>query len=177
MKSWWLLVLLVVADAVLCMAATERRPSLDEALSADIDPRNVLLIVSRSNGWGPHTEVATLSCDGRYEIVGAYSDTTAIRGKASPDSALAMVNGLLSLNFFELPEEFSASRYQLEPQVNGMLGVLRESTFDAGTATVTLVIGATRHDVKLNYPASGAPTALRGWIERYAAFMKGCRGW
>jgi len=63
--------------------------------------------------FGPGSGVG-LACDGRVQIAGVYADTTKVRATASADSALALVNGLLALNFFDLPETYQAKSWRRE---------------------------------------------------------------
>jgi hypothetical protein len=141
-----------------------------------IEPRDVFVLVSTHDGWGKSTTTA-LSCDGRYRIVGAYSDTTIIRGLASADSALSFINDLLAMNFFEQREEFKSSRTQLMRTEEGKLAELGEETMDAGSTRIELHVGARTHTVIMAYPAHGAPAQLHQWTRRFRLFMNKLRGW
>lgn len=141
-----------------------------------VERSNVFVLVSSNNGWGKFM-TAALSCDGHFRIVGAYSDTTAIRGSASPDSALSFINELLAMNFFEQPGEFKSSRTQLRSVGGGKLAELWENTMDAGSTRIELHVGERVHAVVLAYPAYGAPEQLRVWATRFGGYMKEVRGW
>lgn len=162
--------------ALACLAAALVQAAPPPQAEETFDPRHVMVVVESNNGWGK-VERSGLSCDGRFSIVGAYSDTTAIRGAADPDSALALVNGLLALNFFELPDRFGSSRLQLADLGGGKLAYLQEMTMDAGSTRIELRVGTQVHAVMLAYPAYGAPAALRHWVKRYKAFMTARQGW
>lgn len=148
----------------------------DPPAEGSFAPANVLVVVENHNGWGKST-CSGLSCDGRFSILGAYSDTTTIRGTVAPDSALALVNELLALNFFELPDLFGAGRQQLAYLDDQHLAYLWEMTFDAGSSKIELHVGPENHTVVLAFPAHGAPAALRDWLKRFQRFMKENRGW
>jgi pimeloyl-ACP methyl ester carboxylesterase len=151
-------------------------PAAVGPLDGQFDPENVLVTVESHNGWGKST-VSGLSCDGRFSIVGAFSDTTTIRGTVDPDTALALVNELLALNFFEQPARFGPRRLQLAHQGAGRLAYLEEITVDAGSTEITLYVGGQSHGVVLASPAHGAPEALREWVRRFRRFMKQNQGW
>jgi len=141
-----------------------------------IAPQDVFVSVRSHNGWGK-SSVSTLICDGRFRIVGAYSDTTTIRGIASPDSALSLVNELLAIQFFDQPSKFKSSRTQLMVVGGGKLAELWEKTMDAGASSIELHVGERVHTVVLAYPAYGAPEKLRAWVSRFLSYMKEVRGW
>ena len=91
MRAWSIYTILFVSQLVLTVEAR----SLEESDYQGIfDRSNVLVVVEFDSGWHIGNFVAGLGCDGRFKIVGAYSDTTAIRTTVSPDSALAFVNDL-----------------------------------------------------------------------------------
>lgn len=138
--------------------------------------RNVLVSLESNNGWGGVTH-SWLSCDGRFGILGAYDDTTTIRGTVPADSALAFVNELLAMNFFELSPEFGSRRVQLAPALGDSLWLRTEKWFDAGSERIELHVGPRSHAVELGYPAHGAPQALKDWVGRFKAFIQAHRGW
>ena len=145
-------------------------------IEGSFDPSQVFVVVESHNGWGKSRR-SYLSCDGRFRIIGAYSDTTTIRGTVPPDSALTLVNDLLALNFFELPDRFGAGRLQLARVDGDRLAYLSEMTMDAGSAKISLNVGPRSHAVMLAYPAHGAPAQLRDWLDTFNRYMKENQGW
>ena len=63
----------------------------DMEYQGKFDSSNVLVVVEANNGWGNQL-IAGLSCDGHLLIVGAYSDTTAIRATISPSLTLKLTS-------------------------------------------------------------------------------------
>ncbi len=169
-----ILVFVVLMLVVTSVALAATAQSVPEAES--FSPQNVFVVLESNSGWAKPTYEG-LSCDGKFKILGAYSDTTTIRGTVSPDSALAIINELLALNFFELPSEFGSGRLQLKRSDNGQLHYLTETTIDGGSTRIELHVGQRDHVVILKYPAHGAPEALRRWERRFGDFMKASRGW
>ena len=169
--------LVLVAGTFVGCTAVADTALFEREMSEGVAPEAVVVVVESFSAWRPNIEISALSCDGRFRIAGAYSDTTVIRGVVPPDSAIAIVNELLALNFFEQPSKFGKKRFWLKRRENGMLGLLHEDTWDAGMDTITLTIGTSMYEVSLAYPAHGAPEALHQWVRRFAAFMKECRGW
>jgi hypothetical protein len=141
-----------------------------------VESQDVFVLVSTHNGWGKYTTTA-LSCDGRFRIVGAYGDTTTIRGVASLDTAVSFINDLLAINFFDQPKKFKSSRTQLVQVDRGIFAEQWQETMDAGSTKIELHVGKKVHAVVLVYPAYGAPEQLIDWINRFDLYMKELRGW
>ena len=98
-------------------------------------------------------------------------DTTTATGRVAPDSALAIINDLLALNFFEQPARFGSEHRQLAFNGNDGLGYLVTDFADTDHVRVELNIGSRKHEVVLVYPASGAPEALLGWVRRTRSLL------
>ena len=144
----------------------------EEEYQGKFDPSNVLVVVESYNGWGSGL-VAGLGCDGRLKIVGAYRDTTSIRSVIAPDSALAIINELLGIDFFGQPAEFRPICGTLRSTEDGKISVVKTHSIDAGASKITLHLGPKKHSVTLRLPAYGAPEALLEWERRFRSLVQG----
>jgi hypothetical protein len=167
-RKLFLVLLFLLPQPIL--AGQEADPEESE-YQGRLDRSQVFVVVERHDGWG-HVHRAGLAGDGRFTLVGAYFDTTAIRCKISPDSALTFINDLLAIDFLGQPEVYRATRGEAVPTEDGRLSLVSTRAFDAGSSRITLHLGSRMHSVLLEWPAYGAPEALVDWERRFHALMK-----
>jgi hypothetical protein len=133
---------------------------------------NVFVVVELKDGWGLRNISVGMGCDGRLRISGAYSDTTVIRSSASPDSALALVNGLLAMDFFGQPKLFKAECGRAVLTEDGRIAIFPVTVMEsAGSTQITLYVGLRKHTVQLRMPAYGAPEGLITWERKFRGFV------
>ena len=137
---------------------------------------DVVVTVKFFDGW-TRPVLGALDCRGKLRIVGAYSDTTSILASVIPDSAVAIIDKLLALDFYGQPEVYETRRFHAEPCGPDLIDVTKEETVDGGSAEVELHLGPHHHRVKLRYPAYGAPQALRDWVQEFRGLVKSNASW
>ncbi len=137
---------------------------------------NVVVTVKFFDGW-TRPVLGALDCRGKLRIVGAYADTTSILASVIPDSAVAIIDKLLALDFYGQPEVYETRRFHAEPCGPDSINVTSEETVDGGSAEVELHLGQRHHRVKLRYPAYGAPQALQNWVLDFRDLVKSKASW
>lgn len=141
------------------------------------DPANVLVIVEGGGDLPGRRLRVGMSCDGRIVIDGAYADTTRVRATTSPDSVLALVDDLLFLNFFNLRTEYPLEFGTAERQPDGSIGIMQTSTSSPTGPSIRLQLGLVSREVRLDYPAFGAPEALGPWLARFRELVQAEVAW
>jgi hypothetical protein len=144
--------------------------------NSNLSRSHVVVTVKFFDGWG-RSVIGALDGRGTLKIVGAYSDTTSIMASMEPDSAVAMVDKLLALDFYGQPEMFDTGRFHLRACSLDSVMVTEEETFDGGSATIELFLGPRHHRVVLGYPAYGAPKALKDWLSEFRGLVKKHADW
>lgn len=141
------------------------------------DPAHVLVVVEGGGEIPGRPLRVGMSCDGRIVIDGAYADSTRVRATTAPDSVLALVDDLLHLNFFNLRNEYPCEFGTAERLPDGSIGIMQTTSFGPAGLSIRLQLGLVSREVRLGYPAFGAPEALGPWLTRFRALVQAEVAW
>ena len=162
---------------VLCGCATYSSAGDSWKYVGDFGGAEVFVVVESGGGFGGQLHRAGLAGNGRFSLVGAYSDTTTVRKVVESNVALAFINDLLAIDFMGQPEVFRNVRGEASATANGQLVLRHTETVDSGIFRISLHVGTKAHTVTLQLPAYGAPEALLDWMNRFRELVREQASW
>ena len=128
--------------------------------------RDAVVVEVTSLGLGGWS-YASVRCDGRVRLMVAVGDTLQKPEGVPPDTALALVNRLLSTDFMRLPDHYPSEWEKLRVVDGGMLRRCFVVVKDAGDYRITLRIQDEAKTVRVEMPAPRAPGELTEWIRDF----------
>ena len=169
--------LFAIASLVVCGYTTYSSAGDEWKYLGEYDENEVFVIVESGGGFGGQMRRAGLAGDGKFTLVGAYSDSTAVRSSIASDVALSFINDLLAIDFMGQPEVYRDVKGQIHRDADGRLVMIHTDTIDGGFFRITLHVGTKSHTVTLRWPAYGAPEALQDWMNRFRELVKEQANW